>query len=80
MRDQQIHGSSIIERVAHDEMASTLCIWFRGTGGYVYYDVPRAIYDALCRAASHGGYFSAHIKGRYRCARDPGRRRGGPKA
>lgn len=68
----------MIDRIAYDEAATTLCIWFRDNGKYVYYDVPRAIYDALCRAASHGAYFNAHIKGRYRCVRDPDRRRFGP--
>ncbi len=70
----------MIDRIAYDDAASILCITFRDTGKYLYYDVPRAVYDALCAAPSHGAFFNAHVKGRYRFARDPERRRFGPKA
>lgn len=67
--------SSMIARVAYDEEAEALSIWFRSTGRYVYYGVPRAIYDALRAAPSAGRYFNECVKRRYRCAFDPGRRR-----
>ena len=67
--------SSVIERVAFDDEAHVLTISFRRTGKYLYYDVPRAIYDALCAASSAGAYFNACVKGRFRCRPDPERRR-----
>ena len=68
-------NSSMISRVAYDEESEALSIWFRETGRYVYYGVPRMIYDALRRAPSAGRYFNECIKRRYRCVPDPERRR-----
>ncbi|MFN3946453.1 MAG: KTSC domain-containing protein [Allosphingosinicella sp.] len=67
--------SSVIERIAYDEEAAALSIWFRETGRYIYLGVPRAVYEALRKAGSAGRYFNACIKGRYRCLPDPERRR-----
>ena len=67
-------ASSMIDRVLFDEDHGTLAIWFRGSGKYVYSDVPRAIYDALARAKSAGAFFNQCIKGRFPC-RAEGRRR-----
>jgi hypothetical protein len=72
--------SSMIERVAYDDDAQSLCVSFRQTGKYVYYDVPAAIFEALCKAASVGSFFNSQIKGRFRCRRDPERKRYGPAA
>jgi hypothetical protein len=72
--------SSMISRVAYDEEAEALSIWFRDTGRYVYYGVPRAIYEALRRAPSAGRFFNECIKRRYRCVADPERRRFRPAA
>ncbi|HEX9932531.1 MAG TPA: KTSC domain-containing protein [Allosphingosinicella sp.] len=41
----------------------------------MYYGVPASMYDALKGAQSAGRYFNDCIKGRYRCAFDPERRR-----
>jgi hypothetical protein len=68
-------SSSVIARIAYDEDASILSIWFRETGRYVYFDVPRAIYDALKTAPSAGRFFNESIKRRYRCSFDPARKR-----
>lgn len=68
-------GSSMIEKICYDEEEGSLSIWFRATGRYVYYGVPGAIYEGLRRAQSAGRYFNQCIKGRYRCAFDPERRR-----
>lgn len=68
-------SSSVIRRIAYDEEARTLSIWFRATGRYVYFDVPRAIYEALKVAPSAGRYFNECVKRRYRCSFDPARRR-----
>jgi hypothetical protein len=72
-------SSSVIARVAYDEAESTLSIWFRETGRYVYSDVPRAIYDGLRKAPSAGRYFNECIKRRFPCWPDPERRRFGPR-
>ncbi|HYG29496.1 MAG TPA: KTSC domain-containing protein [Allosphingosinicella sp.] len=68
-------NSSMIERICYDEEEESLSIWFRATGRYIYYDVPASIYEALKAAASAGLFFNERIKGRYRCAFDPERRR-----
>lgn len=67
--------SAAIERVAYDEEGRTLAIWFRNSGKYLYSDVPRTVYDALCAASSAGAYFRDSIKGRFECRFDPARRR-----
>lgn len=68
-------SSSVIDRIAYDEEENSLSIWFRETGRYIYSDVPRAIYEGLCRAPSAGRYFNAFIKRRFPCRPDPERRR-----
>jgi hypothetical protein len=68
-------NSSVISRVAYDDDAESLSIWFRETGRYVYFGVPRAIFEALRSAPSAGRYFNDCIKRRYRCTFDPDRRR-----
>jgi hypothetical protein len=73
-------SSSMIKRVAFDDEAQTLSVWFRDTGRYIYHGVPRAVYDGLCKASSAGRVFNAWVKGRYHCHFDPDRRRFGPKA
>ena len=73
-------ASSAIERIAYDDASRELSIWFRESGRYVYYDVPRAVYDALRQCESAGRLFNDCIKGRYRCAFNPERRRFRPAA
>ena len=68
-------SSSVIDRIVYDEEQSSLSIWFRETGRYIYSDVPRAIFDGLCRAPSAGRYFNQCIKRRFPCRPDPERRR-----
>ena len=68
----------MIERAAYDDEASILCVSFKGTGKYVYYDVPAKVFEEMCSAVSVGTYFNDEIKTRFRCRRDPERRRFGP--
>jgi hypothetical protein len=75
MRACRIDRSSMIDRAAFDAETSVLCIRFRGSGSYFYFDVPEALFDGLCRAASAGAFFNARIRDRFRCERNPGRRR-----
>lgn len=67
--------SSLIDRIVFDDEAGTLTITFRNARRYIYYGVPRAIYDALAGARSAGGFFNECIKGRFDCAPADGRRR-----
>jgi hypothetical protein len=59
--------SSLIDRIVFDDEAETLRIRFRHSGEYLYRGVPRAIYDALCKAASAGSFFNEQVKGRFDC-------------
>jgi hypothetical protein len=68
----------MIERVEFDHDQRQLWITFRGSARYVYYDVPAAVFDALCNAHSTGVAFNELVKERFRWVRDPERRRFGP--
>jgi len=68
-------SSSAIDRILYDEEARSLSIWFRETGRYIYSDVPKAVYEGLCRAPSAGRYFNDCIKRRFPCRADPERKR-----
>ena len=71
-------NSSMIRRIVFDDDAGALTICFRSGLRYIYEGVPRAIYDALGKAASAGRFFNEEIKGRYRCHPDPTQRRHRP--
>lgn len=71
---QELRTSTAIERVGYDDKTRTLSIWFRGGRRYVYADVPRSVFDELCRAGSAGRFLSETIKGRYPCRPEPPRR------
>ena len=60
--------SSNLRSVDYD-WSGTLTIEFHSGGVYEYYGVPESEYSALLRAQSHGKYFHAHIKNRYRFQR-----------
>lgn len=62
-------SSSNLYSVGYDSRAGVLEIEFRSGGLYQYFNVPFHIYEALMRANSHGEYFSAYIKNRYRWRR-----------
>ena len=80
MRAHRFSQSTMIDRIGFDDDAGILSVWFRGTGKYLYYDVPAALFEEFCRAASAGAFFNERIKDRFRCVRDPKRRRFGPNA
>lgn len=58
-------NSSDLRSVGYDETTKVLEIEFHGGQIYQYYGVPRAVYEGLMQAASHGKYFHAHIKNVY---------------
>ena len=66
--------STLIDRIIFDDAAETLTVQFKNSGRYIYFGVPRAIYDALARAQSAGRFFNECIKGRYQSRPDPVRR------
>ena len=67
--------SSLIKRVIFDDEAGTLLVSFRSGLRYIYDGVPRAVYDALGKAASAGRFFNEHVRGHYACRPDPTQRR-----
>lgn len=62
----QVQSSNL---AAVDYWGSTLTIAFHSGGVYEYYGVPYPIYAGLMEAASHGRYFHAQIKNRFRYRR-----------
>lgn len=68
-------SSTAVERVDYDEDRQVLDIRYAGGDRYSYFDVPRAVYDALLAADSAGGFVNREIKPRYRCEIEPRRRR-----
>lgn len=55
--------SSDIRSIGYDDETRVLEIEFHSGGIYQYYSVPRAVYEGLMNASSHGKYFHGHIKG-----------------
>jgi hypothetical protein len=74
---REIRNSAAIERVGYNDETHNLSIWFKGGGRYIYSDVPRSIYDALCEAGSVGRFVGEVIKGKFPC-RPVNRQRGTP--
>jgi KTSC domain-containing protein len=62
-------SSEAIASVGYESAGCSLEIEFVGGGLYRYYEVPRAIYEELMSAGSHGRYFMARIRDRYRYER-----------
>lgn len=67
--------STLIQRIALDEDARTLCVAFRNGRRYVYEGVPRTLYEAFKRAPSAGKFFNEQVKGRFACREESPRRR-----
>ncbi|NOH03142.1 MAG: KTSC domain-containing protein [Chloroflexi bacterium] len=66
---RQTVQSSDLRSVGYDPVNSILEIEFNSGGVYQYFNVPASVYQALMRASSHGRYFHANIKDRYRYSR-----------
>jgi hypothetical protein len=58
--------SSDLKSAGYDPATRTLEIEFHSGGVYQYSGVSEWVYQALMAAPSHGRYFHANIKGRYR--------------
>lgn len=57
--------SSNIASIGYDSNTNTLEVEFLNGAVYQYYGVPKAVYEGLMNASSHGSFLAAHIKGRY---------------
>lgn len=68
----------MIDRAAYDESEHVLVLTFKESGKYVYYEVPRAVFEALCSAPSPGTFFNTDINKKFACRRDPDRKRFAP--
>jgi hypothetical protein len=62
-------SSSAMVSVGYDASRQLLDIEFPNGDVYRYFDVPAAVHRGLMTASSHGTYFHASIKGRYRYER-----------
>jgi KTSC domain len=61
--------SSMMSFAHYDEVAAELHVVFSSGKAYVYYGVPRKVYDELMTASSAGGYFNSKVRNRYRYRR-----------
>lgn len=57
--------ASIINKIGYDAKTKTLAVEFKGTGIYLYSEVPATIFDELLKAESVGKYFTATIKDKF---------------
>lgn len=58
--------SSVLAAAAYDEDKRQLYLRFHSGRVYRYFAFPRYQYDELLAAESHGKYFGAHIRGKFR--------------
>ncbi len=66
MQRQPVESSNL-QSVGYENSTNTLEIEFKNGGIYQYFDVPESEYKALMSAESHGKYFIANIRDKYRC-------------
>lgn len=57
--------SSNVRAVEYNDDARELTVSFKTGATYLYSEVPRSIYDAMLSAESVGGYFAAHVRGKF---------------
>ena len=62
-------SSSNLASVGYEPISMVLEIEFVGGRIYQYFDVPELEFRQLIQAASHGTYFNANIRSRYRNTR-----------
>jgi hypothetical protein len=67
--DRQPVQSSNLAAAGYDPESRTLEIEFVDGGVYQYFDVPQSVYEGLMTAPSHGKFFRAHIRDKYRYAK-----------
>ncbi len=57
--------SSVIANIEYDDSRQQLFIHFLSGTLYVYYDVPKKVFQSFRSAISKGKYFNRYIKGIY---------------
>lgn len=57
--------SSLIERAIYDAAKQTLAITFATGRAYLYFGVPRELYEEFAAAESQGQYFNWRIRDQY---------------
>jgi hypothetical protein len=62
--------SSVIRSFEYDPRRRELLIVFQSGRRYRYQDVPRATFEGLRDAASHGDYFNTYIREQFAFVRD----------
>ena len=60
-------SSSNLASVGYEATSMLLEIEFLSGSIYQYFDVPQSEFQELMLATSHGTYFTANIRDRYRC-------------
>ena len=58
--------STDLSSIGYDELNLILEIEFNSGGVYRYFAVPKEIFDSLMSASSHGKFFNANIKNRFK--------------
>jgi hypothetical protein len=67
--NRQFVQSSNLASVGYNSQAAVLEIEFNSGSVYQYYGVPKAIYEGLMSANSHGRFFHAYIRDVYQYQR-----------
>lgn len=63
-------GSDLIGKLGYDAEGKVLRVQMvHSSDWYLYQDVPAEVAEKFYRSASKGGYFGAHVKGRYKFVR-----------
>lgn len=57
--------SSTIREIEYDDLTAALTITFTSGKTYIYYLVPRDVYEQFLNAASKGAFFNTEIRDRY---------------
>ena len=65
MPDMIYVDSSNIEAIGYDEITQELHVRFLSGAMYVYYNIPREIYDAIMNAPSKGSFLNREVKGAF---------------
>lgn len=64
--------SSNIRSIGYDESKADLHVEFKGSGIYIYHDVPKEVYDGFMAAESKGNFLAKNIKGVYSASKKEG--------
>jgi hypothetical protein len=69
-KNVSFEGSDLIGKLGYDAETRVLRVqMIHSSDWYLYQDVPAEVAEKFYRSASKGGYFGAHVKGRYEFVR-----------